>query len=154
MQTIPDAVELLKELHSFGREFAGVSLGLTDPWGPLHRVVPGAWCAGFMFMGVIQQAALRIHEYKHGITRRCLCLDAGGRAYAYDALTGKYGGVSDMRLAVERVFEGIEIFGAGLTPALAKSLAEYHLTELEKRGDAVVAMAPEGMVGASPNDAL
>ena len=111
-QTIPNDFQLFKELHAFGREWIGVARGDDAVWAPLHRVESEPWRAGFMFMGVIQQDALRIHEYKHGITRRCLSLDVDGKAYAYTALAGSYVVLADVLTAVERVFEEIERFGA------------------------------------------
>lgn len=46
-------------------------------WKPLEAQLGTARCAGFMFMGRVHG----INRYKHGISRRYLCLDDEGRAY-------------------------------------------------------------------------
>lgn len=46
-------------------------------WKPLETRLGTAQCAGFMFMGRVHG----INRYKHGISRRYLCLDGEGRAY-------------------------------------------------------------------------
>ena len=46
-------------------------------WKPLEARLGPARCAGFMFMGRVNS----INQYKHGINRRYLLLDDGGRAY-------------------------------------------------------------------------
>jgi hypothetical protein len=46
-------------------------------WKPLEAVRGPARCVGFMFMGRVNG----INQYKHGISRRYLLLDDGGRAY-------------------------------------------------------------------------
>ena len=49
----------------------------NNHWKPLVSRLGAARCAGFMYMG----QANRIHQYKHGLTRRYLLLDDDGRAY-------------------------------------------------------------------------
>lgn len=111
-QPILDDPLLMKQLYSFGREHIGIASGGDAMWAALHRVVPEPWWPGFMFMGVIQQGALQMYEYKHGITRRCLTLDADGRAYAFDSVMRSYAPLADVQAAIERVFEEVERFGA------------------------------------------
>ena len=112
-QSLFEDCQVLNELHGFGREWIGVGSGdANDIWSALHRVVPEAWWSGFMFMGVITQGALQMYEYKHGITRRCLKLDADGHAYIYDPSKKSYMPLADVQAPVERVFEDIERFGA------------------------------------------
>src|ERR1700694_5160437 len=96
-QPILDDPLLIKQLHVFGREYIGVASGDDRVWEALHRVVPEPWWSGFMFMSVIKQGALRMCEYKHGITRRCLTLDAEGRAYAFDSVTRSYAPLADVQ---------------------------------------------------------
>jgi hypothetical protein len=46
-------------------------------WKPLEAKLGALRCAGFMFMGRLNN----INHYKHGISRRYLFLDDEGRAY-------------------------------------------------------------------------
>lgn len=70
--------ELQKLLDRFKAEFVGI-----DPvWFPLYLVVPEEWRDGFMFMNVDVSAGFKIYCYKHGITRRYLCVDAMGNTYS------------------------------------------------------------------------
>ena len=46
-------------------------------WKPLEAKLGALRCAGFMFMG----RSNGINHYKHGLSRRYLFLDDGGRAY-------------------------------------------------------------------------
>ena len=111
-QTTINDREMLSALHAFGREWIGVGCGDEDVWAALHQVMPEPWRLGFMFMGVIAQGALRIFDYKHGITRRCLSLDNSGRVYRYDPGTQNYVPQTDATAAIEGVFEDIERLGA------------------------------------------
>lgn len=46
-------------------------------WKPLEMRLDRVRCAGFMFMGRLNE----INQYKHAISRRYLFLDEEGRAY-------------------------------------------------------------------------
>ncbi len=50
---------------------------MESNWKPLEARLGPARCVGFMFMGRVNG----IYQYKHGITRRYLFLDADGRAF-------------------------------------------------------------------------
>src|SRR5689334_20628844 len=100
-QPILDDPRLMKELYAFGREHVGIARGYVVVWAALHRVVPKLWWYGFRFMGFINQSTLQMYEYKHGITRRCLTLNAGGRAYADGPSTKAYAPLADVHAAIE-----------------------------------------------------
>lgn len=79
--------------------------GAHEPdWEPLEKVLPYAWCGGFMFMGY--EGEIRI--YKQGFTRACLHLDPQGNAYRR---RGSLFHPIDIDDAIADAFRGIESTG-------------------------------------------
>lgn len=88
-------------------------LGSEQPdWNPLHDAIPIEHCDGFMWMFRVPWKKEVIECYKHGITRRSIHLDHGGRAYRYRYRSGRDEYVEvPVAAAVDGVFEDIEKMG-------------------------------------------
>lgn len=112
--------------------------GCFEPdWGPLEKVMPLKWCAGFMFMGY--EGEIRI--YKHGHTRRCLYIDPKGNAYRRAGAGFEQVPIGD---AIEDVFEGLDAFGfTRSTPCDEKHMKIRHRIIKEQTGFDIVTVAPE-----------
>lgn len=115
-----------------------VAHGCNEPdWDPLEKVLPYAWCAGFMFMGY--EGEIRI--YKHGHTRRCLYIDPKGNAYRRAVAGFEQVPIGD---AIEDVFEGLDAFGfTRSTPCDEKHMKIRHRIIKERTGFDIVTVAPE-----------
>ncbi|MCA1709667.1 MAG: hypothetical protein LC808_42880, partial [Actinobacteria bacterium] len=101
--------ELITKLEGLRPDFeqAMIEAGSNEPdWKPLEMVLPMKWCDGFMYMGCFNG----VHEYKHGLTRRTLALDADGHSYRYDSKNDRHVEIP-LDLAIDRVYEDIEEMG-------------------------------------------
>ncbi len=100
--------ELIRKLDGVSKDFQKVlrSQGAHEPdWEPLERVLPIAWCGGFMFMGYFDHIRL----YKHGLTRRYLNVDPQGNTYRFDG-RNSYQRIT-LDEALDSVFDGLEEMG-------------------------------------------
>jgi tryptophan-rich sensory protein len=65
MDTDMDREEMVEKLQDVAKQWAELlrAHGAHEPdWGPLKKVLPLKWCAGFMFMGY----SGHVRMYKHG----------------------------------------------------------------------------------------
>jgi hypothetical protein len=121
-------------------QWAEDELGDKPDWGPLSRVLPSSWCGGFMWMNRVEQdGGVTIELYKHGITRHYINLDRQGTAYAY---TGSGYVQIPMRLAIERVFEGLEDMGHTRETDYDNELVAAKYEALREAGWTVVSTMP------------
>jgi hypothetical protein len=69
------------------RDIPGRILRIDDgepDWAPLEAVLELELCGGFMWMFEVElSTGVRVHAYKHRLTRRYLYLDTEARAWGY-----------------------------------------------------------------------
>jgi hypothetical protein len=114
-------------------------------WGPLEKVMPLKWCAGFMWMGQVGE----IHLYKHGFTRHYLNVDASGNAYRYLGPSNRYVPM-DLDEAIEAVFEGLDQMRETRSSPYDDAAVQHKHEALAKLGWTTVNVSPDGVSVTEP----
>ena len=126
-------------------EFGGPAGAHEPDWAPLEAVLPMDECGGFMFMGYATALNREpIRQYKHGITRNYLYLDARCRPYRYVhvadlARPGYYVPFcGTLEHAIDAAFKDIEALGATRSTAYDDAYRERRDAALAAAGYTVV----------------
>lgn len=136
-----ERAELVSKLEELRPEIQSTmsSFGACEPdWEPLERVLPRAWCGGFMFMGY----AGKVRMYKQGFTRRYLNIDPYGNCYEYDSPSDRYSIIATDD-AIEHVFGGLEEMGWKRTSPYNEKNARKRRERLAAAGWKIVSFGPD-----------
>jgi hypothetical protein len=135
-----ERAELVSKLEGLRPQVKSMmnSFGANEPdWGPLERVLPLEWCAGFMFMGY----ADKVRMYKQGFTRRYINIDPYGNCYEYDSRRDRYS-IVPTDVAIEHVFGGLEDMGWKRTSPYNEKNARERRERLAAAGWRIVSFGP------------
>ena len=104
--TEADHEEIVRSIQTELEKFKAEFIGVDPDWEPLHRLLPAVWWDGWMFM----QRFDDLRCYKHGITRRYLCIDGNGQCWV-DRGPRKGWVTVDATVAINAAYRGIEKLG-------------------------------------------